>query len=399
MNLIQIAVNNLRRRKAKMVILFLGLLIGVATVIAVYSVVTAMNHEIQDRIDEFGANAMILPASEGVEISYGDTTMGDVVFEMSSLDEEDMALIRTIPEGGNINIISPKLIEAVEVEGETALLVGLETTKEFSMKPWFEIKEQTGKAPGERLDDLALLTLPEDGVILGSNAARYFEKEAGDSITINENRFTVFAILEESGTEEDGLIMMDLKTTQSLLGRPGELSMIELSAYCRFCPIEEIVEQIQDVLPHTRPLALRQAALIREETIGRFSAFGFALSGVVLLIGALVVLTTMLNSVKERTREIGIFRALGFRKSHIISIIFLEASLVGLAGGLAGFGAGIGLAKAAGPFLAQMQVNIIIDGRLALASILLSVILAIVGSAYPALKAAKLDPAESLRFI
>lgn len=267
------------------------------------------------------------------------------------------------------------------------------------MKPWFSLREQNGVATGERLTDLALLDVPDDGVLLGAGAARSFGKKVGDTLSVNGRAFTVIGILNELGSQEDGLIYGNLAVTQELLGRPGEFSMIEVSAYCNFCPIEEIVMQLTEVLPNGRVTALRQAALLREETITRFSAFGFALSGVVLLIAALVVLVTMLSSVNERTREIGIFRAIGFRRMHVIQIIVLEALIVSVLGGLAGFAVGNGIARYAGPYLAQMQVNVPWNSQLILPAVMLSVVLAVLASLYPALKAAKLDPVEALRFI
>jgi putative ABC transport system permease protein len=399
MNIFQIAINNLKRRKMKMVFLMLGLVVGVSTVVALMSIVSAMRLDLGNRIDEFGANAVILPRSEGMEMNYNGTMVSDIVFDVKELTMEDVPRIYESSVVEYINIVSPKLIGAVKAGGQNALLVGVETKREFTQKPWFSLREQAGLAPGGRMGDLALLDVPDDGVLLGVSAARVLGVNAGDTLQLNGQNFTVFGVLNETGAEEDGLIYANLPVVQGLLGRPGELSMIEVSAYCNFCPIEEIVAGLSDVLPDSQVIALRQAALFREETIDRFSAFGFALSGVVLLIAALVVLTTMLSSVNERTREIGIFRAIGFRRAHVMKIIFLEAGMVSVAGGLTGYLAGSGAARVAGPFLAQIRGDIPARVELILPAVALSALLAVLASAYPAYKAAQLDPAEALRFI
>lgn len=399
MSIFQIAINNLKRRKVKMAFLVVGLVVGVATAVALYSVVEGMRSELGDRMDEFGANIVITPRAEGIELNYGGAHVSEVSFDIEMLTEQDLPKIREIPDGESINIISPKLVGAVTANGQKALLVGVDTKREFTMKPWFSLREQNGVASGGRLTDLALLDVPEDGVLLGAGAARSFGKKVGDTLSVNGRAFTVTGVLNELGSQEDGLIYGNLLVTQELLGRPGEFSMIEVSAYCNFCPIEDIVMQLTEVLPNGRVTALRQAALVREETIDRFSSFGFALSGVVLLIAALVVLVTMISSVNERTREIGIFRAIGFRRVHIIEIIVLEALIVSILGGLIGFAVGNGIARYAGPYLAQMQVNVPWNSQLILPSVMLSAALAVLASLYPALKAAKLDPVEALRFI
>jgi putative ABC transport system permease protein len=399
MNIFQIALNNLKRRKVKMMFLALGLVVGVSTVVAFLNIIDAMNLELGDRIDEFGANAIVLPRAEGMEMDYGNTMVSDLTFDRQDLTVDDIPLIYSSSVAEYINIVSPKLVGAVKAKNQTTLIVGVETRNEFTQKPWFSLQQQVGISSGQQPGDLALVDVPEDGVVIGYSAARALEVQAGDQLMINEKPFEVFGVLNKLGSEEDGLIYANLEVVQSLLNKPKILSMIEVSAYCNSCPIEEVAMGIDEALPNGRTIALRQAALFREETIEQFSAFGYALSGMVLLIAALVVLTSMLSSVNERTREIGIFRAIGFRRKHVIEIIFLEVGMVGALGGLGGFLFGSLIAKYAGPYLAQIQGEIPMQIELLLPAVLLSMGMAIIVSAYPAMKAAKLDPAEALRFI
>jgi putative ABC transport system permease protein len=399
MTLYQIAVNNLLRRRKKMLFLLLGLVVGVATVVGLLTIVWAMRLELGDRIDEFGANIVITPKAKGAALNYGSIHVSQVVFDVERLTEHDLPKIDTIPERKSINIISPKIVGAVEVDGQKALLVGVDTKREFTQKPWFSLREQAGLVAGAEPGSLSLLDVPADGLVLGSAAAQRLRAAAGDTLTLNGQPFQVFGVLNKTGGKEDGVLYANLAVAQELLGRPGEFSLIDISAYCNFCPVEEIAAQLAAVLPNARVTPLRQAALFREETIDRFASFGFALSGVVLLVAALLVMTTMLSSIGERTKEIGIFRALGFRQAHIVQIIFLEAGLVSFLAGLLGYLLGSATALLAGPYLAELQGAVPLRTDLILPAILLSIILAIASSTYPALKAARLDPAEALRFI
>ena len=392
MNIFKIAFCNIKRRKVKSVFIMIGLVIGISTVIAMMSIIGAMNDELGDRIDEFGANAVIMPRIE--EMGTGNELLRDINYDITILAMEDIPLIFESDVSEYINIVSPKLIGAVETGSQKALIVGIDPQAEFTQKPWFSLKEQMGEKvePG-------FIDLPEDAIILGSSAAQALDLKLADTIMLNEQKFYVFGILAESGGEEDGLIYAGLPVVQTLLKRPSELSMIEVSAYCNACPIEEIAMGLEKALPNSRVIPLQRAALFRKETIDNFSLFGYVLSGIVLLIAVLMLVKTMISSINERTREIGIFRSIGFRKMHIVSIIFIEAGIISITGGIIGFMLGSVAAIYAGPYLAQLQSNIAIQTGLLLPSVLISALIAVVASTYPAIKASRLNPAEAMRFI
>jgi len=399
MSIFQIALDHLKRRKIKTTFLMVGLLIGVATVVALMSIIQAMRLELGNELDKFGPNIVITPRFQGQEMYYGSSLVTNVAFDVRPLTESDLIKIRSIPDRESINIISPKLVGAVTLNDRQAILVGVENKNEFRMKPWISLQSLTGTTPGEEMTDLSLLDIPENGLILGVKAAKLFESEVGDTMSVNGEDFIVIGILEEFGTEEDGLVYANLSVVQKLLGRAGIYSMIEVSGFCNFCPIEDMASQMTTVLPNGRVTALRQAALVREETINRFATFGYIFSALALVVAMLFVVITMLSSVNERTHEIGIFRAIGFKRFHIIKIIIFEAFFVSLFAGLIGFFTGTGIAKIAGTYLAQMQVSIPWNVALLLPAISISIGLAVLSSLYPALKAASLDPMEALRSI
>jgi putative ABC transport system permease protein len=180
--------------------------------------------------------------------------------------------------------------------------------------------------------------------------------------------------------------------------KSGALSLIEVSAFCNTCPIEEIVGQISEKLPHAKVTAIKQTLQTKMEALDHFKKFSLGISIIVLLIGSLIVFTNMMASVNERKREIGIFRAIGFRKSHVIRIIFLESLIVGLIAGIVGYLLGLGVSYVIGPILTGIQGGtLFIDPLLAIGSIFLSSLIGILSSAYPAIHASKMDPTMALR--
>jgi len=132
--------------------------------------------------------------------------------------------------------------------------------------------------------------------------------------------------------------------------------------------------------------------------IHRFEHFSFGISVVVLIVGALIVFTNMTASVNERRREIGVFRAIGFRQSSIMKIILTEAMLTSSVAGLLGFFAGYVTSRGVLPFLGMEIASALpLDPIMALFAWILAVAVGVAASVYPAYKASRLDPTIALK--
>jgi putative ABC transport system permease protein len=384
MQLKDISINNLKRRKGKVFFLILGLTIGITTVVTLISITRMMNEDISKKLDEFGANILIIPRSEDLAISYGGMSIGAVATDTQTLKDSDIPRIRQIEVRENISSISPKLIGVVEIEGKKVSLVGVHFGEELRLKKWWKIHGAEPKNPEE--------------VLLGNEVAVRLFKSTGDTLPINGKAMKIAGVLDETGSQDDFLIFCDLISVQEAIKKPGALSLIEVSAFCNSCPIEEIVRQISKELPHAKVTAIKQTLQTKMEAIDHFKKFSAGISIVVLLIGGMIVFTNMMASVNERKREIGIFRAIGFRKTHVVRIIFLEAVIVGLIAGVIGYILGLGASQIIGPMITGMKGGkLFIDPFLAMGAILLSALIGIVSSSYPAIHASKMDPTTALR--
>lgn len=384
MRLKDISINNLRRRKGKVFFLILGLTIGITTVVTLISVTRMMNEDISKKLDEFGANILIIPRSDDLSLSYGGMSLGGVAIDAQTLRDSDLPKIRQIEVRENISIVSPKLIGTVEMENKKVPLMGVDFQEETRLKKWWKIH---GAVPKNR-----------DEVLVGNEVAVRLFKSAGDSLSINGKSLKITGVLDETGSQDDFLIFGDLLFVQEVMKKAGVLSLIEVSAFCNTCPIEEIVRQISEKLPHAKVTAIKQTLQTKMEALDHFKKFSVGISIIVLLIGGLIVFTNMMASVNERKREIGIFRAIGFRKSHVVRIIFLEALIVGFVAGIVGYTFGLGISHFIGPMITGMKgVNVMIDPFLAIGAILLSILIGIASSAYPAIHASKMDPTTALR--
>ena len=383
MKLHNISFNNLKRRKGKMIFLVLGLFIGIATIVTLMSITESMTHDIEDRLDQYGANIVMVPRSDNLALSYGGITMGGVNYQTIEFDEEKIPEIRTIENSKNLGLVAPKVLGAAKVRGKDVLLMGVDFETEMQLKNWWQFEGAPPAAPNE--------------LLIGSQTAVTYDLAVGDTLDIKGDDYTVTAILKPTGSSEDGIIVGDLHTFQNILGKEGKVSMVEIQAFCRDCPITELTLQISEKFPEAKVTGLRQAMMSKMQTVEMFKTFSYGIAVLVIFIGSLLVFVTMMGSVNERTREIGIFRAIGFRRGHVMQIILLEAMVVGLIGGLLGYLGGNAIAWVSLPLVVKSSSFAGLNYNLGGVSLLLAVALSLIASLYPAQKASKLDPSEALR--
>lgn len=383
MTLLTIAFNNLRRRKARLVFLLLGLLVGVGTVVTLLSLTESLTMDAQHKMENYGANIVITPRADQLSLSYGGISLGGVAVGSEEIREADLAGIATIPNVKNIAAVAPKVLGAVETRGQRVLLMGVDPAQEFKLKRWWQVDGRPLKG--------------EDEVVLGSAAAETLGLKMGENFEIEGREFTVTGILQETGSQDDALVIVALPVAQQLLSKEGQVTLVEVAALCADCPVEDMVNQLTAVLPSAKVSALQQVVKTRMHALEQFRVFSLGVATVVLAIGALMVFVTMMGAVNERTREIGIFRALGFRRGHVVFLVQIEAAAVSLLAGLLGFIGGLGASRLILPFLAEEHAQLIFNPLLGIGAVLLAIVVGCLASVYPALHASRLDPTEALR--
>ena len=137
----------------------------------------------------------------------------------------------------------------------------------------------------------------------------------------------------------------------------------------------------------------------RAETVDRLTRFAVAVSAVVLVIGALMIFTTMMGSVVERTKEIGVLRAIGLRRTQIIKELMIEVAAISTIGGLVGWIAGMLLSWLILPYFSQSGVRLELDPKIAFGAVFVAVVIGALSTVYPAIRASRLDPAEAVRYV
>lgn len=387
MRVSNIALQNIRRRKTRALLLVLGFVISVAAVVFLYTTSKAMQEDVANKLDQYGSNILILPDT-GEALTYDGITV-EAPQQVQQLNMSIIPRMKTIKNKETLATIAPELLADTKINQQRVLLVGVNFAPELRLKKWWQV---TGLSKHKIPDSQQIL--------LGSDVASELDIKQGQLVNIKGKNLQVAGIIAPTGSaEDDQTIFMDLSVLQKLTDRPGAISLVEAAAFCWSCPIDQVTQQLREKLPGTKIMAVRSSIQSRNDTVNKFNLFALIVSVVLVFTSVLIVGLTMMSSIKERTKEIGVLRAIGFRKEHISQIILTETGLLSVLGAAIGYVLGIGLAGDIGSTLAQIQIKISWQPVLILYSIGAALLVGIAAGAYPAWRASRLDPAESLRYL
>ena len=394
MKLYQMVAKDVMRRKKRVLYTSLGVVIGTMTVVGILTIALAGEVKIYSQLEKYGANLMIIPAISNIDVQLGDLSLGTLTVGENYIPEETLPQIRQIADGkirealdikdeGNIATLAPKLYMNTEMKGISVMVVGVEPQAESEIKTWWRIQE------GEYLERTGQ-------ALAGAVAAELLELNIGDSITLNGSDVTVTGILEETGSNEDYQVFVPLETLQKAFNKEGLVSSIDIRALCNACPVEIIADGINQSIPGIRAVAVKQVAAAEMGMMERMNKFMLALAGITLAVGCFGVVNTMMTSVHERIKDIGIMRAVGASRNQIIKVFTYEAIIVGIMGGIFGYVAGTLLAYVVGPLIFEGTAITYIPQYLPL-SLVLALLIAVIATVYPALSATRIKVADSFR--
>jgi ABC-type lipoprotein release transport system permease subunit len=234
-------------------------------------------------------------------------------------------------------------------------------------------------------------------MLLGRVAAENLGVGLGQTVQIFNSSFRVVGIFETGVPFQDGGGVITLRDAQRLFGQPRKVSFIGvwLNEVDR---TEVVIEEVERRFPEI-DLAKSSEFADGITDMQLFKASTWAISALALVVGGLGMTNTMVMSVFERTREIGVLRALGWRKPRVLGMIVRESVVLSMMGGLAGVLAGIGLGYALNLIpTVQGFLRLEYTPGLFAQAIGTAMLLGIVGGTYPAWWASRLRPVEALRY-
>lgn len=377
-----LVLKNLARRKGRTVLNSIGLILAIAVIVATVTISNSMEIKIGEEVEKYGPNVVVTPDTQSINVPYGSVTVGS-----STFDEAELESLETIPNAVNIRIVSPKLFGQAEYEESNLLMVGVNAEEERMLKVWWDIN---GDIPAPESSE----------ALLGSEVIEALDLEIGSTITLNDMAFTVSGYLSDTGSNDDYTVFVPLATAQEMMGLSGKVSVVDIGALCSDCPVEEISQQIMDAIPSVKATPVKQAVETRMMAVEQTAQFSLGLAVVVLIAGCVGVMNTMVSSVHQRQREIGVFLSLGADDTFVYRIFLIEAVLLGLAGGVLGILLGVGSSVLLGPVVLSTATSISNVPRFVIPlSMVISVVACLLASLYPTWRATKIDPVSALKAI
>lgn len=311
----------------------------------------------------------------------------------SSLDESLTAKFKAIP---GVQDVACMLLEVLAFEKEGLLGVVVQGWASDAIM-YRDVKLLDGRKPSAN---------EKQTVMLGAILARNMKKKVGDTVEIDRELFTVVGVFESFNIFENGAMVVPLPELQRVMRRPGQVTAFSLVLHEGKDKPDHATAVCKSIEAFTTPSGkrMRLTALPTKDYVNNTlqiriaHAMAWCTSAIALIIGAIGILNTMMTSVLERTREIGILRAIGWKRSRIVIMILLEALILCLGGAIAGAALArfltFGMTQVPGieGFIhGSISWSIIVQG------IVLAAVVGLVGGLYPAWRASRLAPTEALR--
>ena len=350
----------------------IGIAIGVGAVVALASIAWGFQKSWEQAYTLRGTDLIITKISSRNPLPepFSDQILADVL-AMSHVQEA-----------------AGLLSDMVSIEDSPTVMVFGWQTKSFV---WDHLKLTAGRWPAG--DD-------DKAVVLGTVAAEVLKKTIGSTVQIESTEFTVCGIFESSALVENAAVILPLRQLQEATERQGRINFLNLKLKPGTKPeeIDYLRATIKERFPSYKAFAAGEVAQ-NNTAIQMAKAMSWGTSIIALVVGAVGVTNTVLMSVFERTHEIGILLAIGWRRVRILRMILFESMLLSLVGGIVGIGFGfVTVTILQNTPVMRGKIEGYISGELLGVAILIALALGILGGLYPAYRGSRLHPREALSY-
>ena len=373
MRFVTFVVKNLLRRPGRTSLTALGISLAVAAAVSLIGVAEGFERSYFELYTGYGVDLVVQRSGRAQQIASGlNESLGE---QMSRLPGVKQVI------GGLVDIVSFE-------EADLFVVVVNGWTRDCPTIDRYNF-----------LDGRKFVPSDQEAVLMGKKLAETLGKQVGDELELYGRKFEIVGIYESHNVYENSFVIMPLDVLQRLTDRPGQVTGFTIEADPRATP-----QQIDELKRRIEALEPRLAVLPTKEFVGSIApiraaqAMAWLTSTVAMLLGGIGVLNTMIMSVSERTRELGVLRAIGWPRGRVVRMILSESVFISLAGAVAGTAGGLALTEilgririTAGFISGHVAPSIIAEG------VALALAMGLVGAAYPAYWGAGLHPVDALR--
>ena len=407
----KMALSSLGGNKLRAGLTLLGIVIGVAAVISLMAIGRGSQEVITSRIESLGSNLLFVRAgspSQGGVFGFGGQG------SPSTLTVEDAYALLDPVFAPDVKAVAPE----VSTNGQLVAGGNDAFTQIIGVTPEYEFVREFPVSSGMFISVIHVLDRAEVAV-LGSQTAETlfgFRDPVGQTFRINGRQFTVIGVLESKGGSAlgnvDNQVLVPLTTAYYRLASErtaqGDITVASINVQVRDGDgMEDAMQQIATVLRLRHRItgeddftvsSQQEVIEALEETTDTFVVFLGSIASISLLVGGIGIMNIMLVSVTERTREIGIRKAMGAKRRDILLQFVSEATLLSLGGGGMGVAVGLVLSELLdGRSLAGQNFNTVFSGDVAVLALVVSAAIGLFFGIYPAIRAARLHPIDALR--
>ncbi len=370
MTFLTIVLRSLTQRPVRTGLTLVGISIGIGAVVALVGMAWGYEKGITKQLDVMNIDVVVSNMSGGIMPKVFDQSLQGEIAKLPRVAE-----------------VTSTLMQMLSVEDAPIMMI---SGREWGGFVWSMLKVVEGR-------------LPKDGsekvVVLGHLAAEVLKKKVGDTVQIETSELPVVGIVDGQAMVENGTIFLSLEVMQEVTGNQGKVNFVDI----RVPPnsprseIDLLCKDIKQIFPAGR-------ATIAKEVVGTSQGFrvaramSWSTAILAIIVGVLGVMNTMLMTVFERTNEIGILLAVGWKRRRIVYMVLCESALLGLLGGLTGVALGVlGLKILQTVPSIRGMLEPDLSPPLLLTSVAIAIVVGVISGLYPAWRSSRLSPALAMR--
>ncbi len=401
LNHLQNARQSIKANRLRSFLTMLGMTIGVASITTILALSVGATQIVSNQVDSLGGNiAVVRPGIESTNVIEEVTQISAPQYAASTLNDVDVTAIEQIE---HVSAVAPIMVLQGKVEG---LSEAPANTPIVASTTRLETVSGLKVQDGQFLDP----TLAANTAVIGPQLSVDLfgtEQSIGKTVTIKGEPFTIIGILKRTNNpvnfnnvDFDNAAVINLDSGRKLNQGASHIQQINVQSDS-VSNLQAVITEINKTLLRTHlnevDFSVLSGAEIAQPTSRIFTAIAgvtVAIAAISLLVGGVGIMNIMLVSVAERTREIGIRKALGATNNDIVSQFLIESLALSIGGGITGYLIGYVLAFGISTFL---TFDPAINWQIAGAAIGVSIIIGTVFGLYPAIRAARKDPISALR--